>query len=184
MIRGDSGFCREAIMAWCEANNIDFVLGLAKNERLVGEIAAELAEAKEQSEQAGASARVFKDFLYQTRESWTRSRRVIGKAEHLAKGANPRFVVTSLSTELPHRWCHFLCSICFKNAPLQRSYHEQCYECSESPQDVERLASDISSRFHELSAAIVRFERVHRELPASVPFVSFTMIPMVATQAP
>jgi hypothetical protein len=99
VVRGDSGFCREAIMAWCEAHNVDFVLGLAKNERLVGDIAAELAEAKEQFEQTGASARVFKDFLYQTRESWTRSRRVIGKAEHLAKGANPRFVVTSLSAE-------------------------------------------------------------------------------------
>jgi hypothetical protein len=99
VIRGDSGFCREVIMAWCEANDVDFVLGLAKNERLIAEIAAELAEAKAQFEQTGASARVFKDFRYQTRESWTRSRRVIGKAEHLAKGANPRFVVTSLPAE-------------------------------------------------------------------------------------
>ncbi len=99
VIRGDSGFCREAIMAWCEANDVGFVLGLAKNKRLIAEVAAELSEAKAQVEQTGASARVFKDFHYQTLESWTRSRRVIGKAEHLAKGTNPRFVVTSLPVD-------------------------------------------------------------------------------------
>jgi len=99
VIRGDSGFCREPILHWCEANGVGFVLGLAKNDRLISEIAAELTDAKQQHEQTGQSARVFKDFRYQTRESWSRSRRVVGKAEHLAKGANPRFVVTSLSAE-------------------------------------------------------------------------------------
>ena len=99
VIRGDSGFCREAIMAWCEAHDVGFVLGLAKNERLIAEIAGELAQAKEQYARTAESARVFKGFRYQTRESWTRSRRVIGKAEHLAKGANPRFVVTSLPAD-------------------------------------------------------------------------------------
>ncbi len=98
-IRGDSGFCREAIMAWCEANNVDFVLGLAKNKRLIQEIESELAQAKCQFDATQQPARVFKDFRYRTRTSWSRSRRVIGKAEHLAKGANPRFVVTSLSAK-------------------------------------------------------------------------------------
>ena len=97
VIRADSGFCREAIMAWCEANDVDFVLGLAKNERLIQEIAGELAQAKCQHEATLQAARVFQDFRYRTRTSWSRSRRVIGKAEHPAKGANPRFVVTSLS---------------------------------------------------------------------------------------
>jgi len=96
MIRGDSGFCREDIMAWCEANDVDFVLGLAKNERLIANLATELKEAKARFEATGQPARVFADFSYQTRKSWTQSRRVIGKAEHLAKGTNPRFVVTSL----------------------------------------------------------------------------------------
>ena len=96
VIRADSGFCREEIMAWCEANDVDFVLGLAKNERLIDELAGELAQAKQQFEDTGQAARVFKDFSYQTRESWSRARRVIGKAEQLAKGSNPRFVVTSL----------------------------------------------------------------------------------------
>ncbi len=96
VIRADSGFCRERIMAWCEANDVDFVLGLAKNERLAKEITDELAQAQTQFEQTGEPARVFKDFCYQTLESWSRSRRVIGKAEHLAKGSNPRFIVTSI----------------------------------------------------------------------------------------
>lgn len=99
VIRADSGFCREPIMAWCEANNVDFVLGLAQNKRLVQEIESELAQAKRQYDDTQHASRVFKDFDYQTLDSWSRSRRVIGKAEHLAKGANPRFVVTSLSAE-------------------------------------------------------------------------------------
>ena len=99
VIRGDSGFCRESIMFWCEQNNVDYVLGLAKNERLKKEITEELQQAKELYEQTGQSARVYKDFEYKTLKSWSRSRRVVGKAEHLQKGENPRFVVTSLSTE-------------------------------------------------------------------------------------
>ncbi len=99
VIRGDSGFCRENIMAWCEANGVDYLLGLAKNERLRWEIDLELALAEAEFQATGKPARRFKDFRYQTRESWSRERRVVGKAEYLAKGANPRFVVTSLSSE-------------------------------------------------------------------------------------
>ncbi len=97
VIRGDSGFCRERIMAWCEANDVGYVLGLAKNKRLIQEIDNELAQAKCQYNATQQASRVFADFRYQTLDSWSRSRRVIGKAEHLAKGSNPRFVVTSLS---------------------------------------------------------------------------------------
>ncbi len=99
VIRGDSGFCREQIMAWCEANNVDYVLGLAKNDRLIKEIEKELEQAKREFEDTGHAARVFGDFHYQTLDSWSQSRRVIGKAEHLPKGSNPRFVVTSLSPD-------------------------------------------------------------------------------------
>ena len=97
VIRGDSGFCREAVMAWCEANDVGYVLGLAQNKRLRREIEGELAQAKCRYDATQQAARVFADFRYQTLDSWSRSRRVVGKAEHLAKGANPRFVVTSLS---------------------------------------------------------------------------------------
>jgi hypothetical protein len=96
IVRGDSGFCREELMAWCEEQKVDYVLGLAKNQRLKAEIGAELEQAAEQYRQTGRAARVFKAFEYQTRESWSRARRVIAKAEHLEKGPNPRFVVTSL----------------------------------------------------------------------------------------
>jgi len=99
IVRGDGGFCREALMAWCEAHNVDYVLGLAKNSRLKAIIVEEMAQAKEQYEATEQAARMFKDFRYQTLKSWSCERRVIGKAEHLAKGENPRFVVTSLSTK-------------------------------------------------------------------------------------
>ena len=100
-LRGDAGFCREELMAWCEAEQVDYALGLAKNERLKAEIAAELEQAAREFEATGKPARVFKEFVYQTRESWSQARRVIAKAEHLEKGSNPRFVVTSLGAE---RW--------------------------------------------------------------------------------
>jgi len=99
VIRGDSGFCRENIMNWCESHGIDFILGLAKNARLKRILGKELHEAKRLFDATDSAARVYKDFLYRTRNSWSRKRRVIGKAEHLAKGANPRFVVTSLSAD-------------------------------------------------------------------------------------
>lgn len=101
-LRGDSGFCREELMSWCETHGVDYVLGLAKNERLKAEIAGEMEQAAEQYAQTGQAARVFKEFTYQTRESWRRARRVIAKAEHLEKGSNPsrlRGMVTSLAAE-------------------------------------------------------------------------------------
>jgi hypothetical protein len=98
-IRGDSGFCREELMAWCEANGVAYVLGLGKNERLKAEMVAELEQAATEYTATGRAARVFKEFTYQTRQSWSRARRVVGKAEHLEKGSNPRFVVTSLVAE-------------------------------------------------------------------------------------
>jgi hypothetical protein len=96
IVRGDSGFCRESLMRWCEANHVDYVLGLAKNARLQRIVGRELHEARMQFEATGQPSRLFKEFSYQTRKSWSCERRVVGKAEHLAKGSNPRFVVTSL----------------------------------------------------------------------------------------
>jgi len=99
IIRADSDFCREHIMFWCEQNNVDYLLGLAKNERLKRELAAEMEQARKLYQETSQPARVFKDFTYQTLQSWSRARRVVGKAEYLAKGENPRFVVTSLSRD-------------------------------------------------------------------------------------
>jgi hypothetical protein len=96
LLRADSGFARDPLMAWCEGNRVDYVFGLARNTRLVGEIAAELAEAEAEARQTGRPARRFKDFWWSTRDSWSRRRRVIAKAEWTQGEANPRFIVTSL----------------------------------------------------------------------------------------
>jgi hypothetical protein len=97
LLRADSGFAREELMAWCESNQVDYVFGLAKNPRLIREIEEALEQVHRQFEQTGKPARSFCDFSYITLRSWSRQRRVVGKAEHLAKGSNPRFIVTSLS---------------------------------------------------------------------------------------
>ncbi len=99
IVRGDSGFCRDGIMSWCESENVDYVFGLAKNDRLNAIIAEELQQAKSQYEESKKASRVFKDFSYETRESWNQERRVVGKAEYLDKGANPRFIVTSIGMQ-------------------------------------------------------------------------------------
>jgi Transposase DDE domain group 1 len=96
VLRADSGFARDELMAWCERNRIDYVLGLARNSRLLEDLAIDLAWAEDEHQRTGKPARRYKDFRYRTRNSWSRRRRVVGKAEHLAKGANPRFIVTSL----------------------------------------------------------------------------------------
>jgi hypothetical protein len=96
LLRGDSGFARETLMAWCEANHVDFLFGLARNERLEAAIKDELMQARLDSLRTGRAARRFKDFMWSTLDSWSRRRRVIGKAEVTRGDANPRFVVTSL----------------------------------------------------------------------------------------
>jgi hypothetical protein len=96
MLRADSGFAREALMAWCETHRVNYVFGLARNSRLLDELAIAMAWAEDEHEKTGKSVRRFRDFRYRTLDTWSRRRRVIGKAEHLAKGANPRFIVTSL----------------------------------------------------------------------------------------
>ena len=99
LVRGDSGFCREELMTWCEAEGLDYVLGLAKNDRLKAKIQKQLQKVEWKYRKTGRAARLFKDFYYKTRKSWSRARRVVAKAEHLEKGENPRFVVTSLSRQ-------------------------------------------------------------------------------------
>jgi hypothetical protein len=91
IVRGDSGFCRDEIMSYCEQHEkVDYVLGLAKNSRLSQQIEAEMAQAKQLQQESGQAARVFKDFRYRTRRSWSCERRVVGKAEYLAKGGKTR----------------------------------------------------------------------------------------------
>jgi hypothetical protein len=108
ILRGDSGFCRNELMNWCEANRVDYVFGLARNQRLRRIIGPQMWEATQQWRQSGQAARVFTEFSYQTKKrktkqgkpgGWDRERRVVAKAEHIDGKENPRFVVTSLSAE-------------------------------------------------------------------------------------
>jgi hypothetical protein len=101
LVRGDSGFCREWLMGWCEENGVEYLFGVARNARLRAAIESEMKQARELHKNSGKAARIYKDFQYQTLDSWSCSRRVIGKAEYLDAGENPRFVVTSLSKK---RW--------------------------------------------------------------------------------
>jgi hypothetical protein len=101
VLRADSGFCREELMGWCEANHVDYAFGLARNQRLAKIIGAQMQQARVQHQTSGKAARVFTEFSYRTHKSWSCSRRVVAKAEYLDKGENPRFVVTSLT---PEQW--------------------------------------------------------------------------------
>ena len=99
ILRGDSGFCRNELMSWCENHGVDFLFGMARNQRLRKIIGAEMHAATQQWNQTGKPARVFSEFPYRTRKGWNRERRVAAKAEHIDGKENPRFVVTSLTSE-------------------------------------------------------------------------------------
>ena len=103
VLRGDSGFCRNELMSWCENNQVDYVFGMARNQRLRKIIGAQMHEATEQWQKSGEPARVFSEFEYQTKKTkkggWDRARRVVAKAEHIDGKENPRFVVTSLTRQ-------------------------------------------------------------------------------------
>jgi hypothetical protein len=101
VLRADSGFCREELMRWCEQNHVDYVFGLQRNQRLRRIIGKQMQQAQLAHQATGKAARIFSAFDYRTHKSWSRSRRVVAKAEYLDKGENPRFVVTSLT---PDKW--------------------------------------------------------------------------------
>lgn len=102
ILRGDSGFCADELLTWCEENRVDYVVGVARNQRLEGLIESPLAEAKQQFEATQQPARIFVEFEHKTlKGAWNKDRRVVAKAEHINGKANPRFVVTSLNAE---RW--------------------------------------------------------------------------------
>jgi len=148
-LRADSGFCRDALMSWCEAHGVDYVLGFARNERLRRIIDPQMQEAAALHRQSGQAARVFTEFDYQTHDSWNRSRRVVAKAEQLDGKQNPRYVVTSLSAAL---W------------PAQRLY-EELY-CARG--DLENRIKEQYSLFAgRVSAATIRANQLRLYLSAA-----------------
>jgi hypothetical protein len=99
ILRADSGFCREELLAWCENNDVDYVFGFARNQRLRRIIGRAMQQAKQEHRRTGKPARVFCEFAYRTKKSWSRARRVIAKAEQIAGKENPRYLVTSLGAQ-------------------------------------------------------------------------------------
>ncbi len=138
VLRADSGFCREELLAWCETHRVDYVLGLARNSRLRRKMASAMRLAKQEHRRTGKAARVFTEFFYRTRKSWSRARRVVAKAEYLDKGENPRFVVTSLPAQ---RW------------PAQKLY-EQLY-CARGEME-NRIKEQLSLFSDRLSTETLR----------------------------
>lgn len=143
IVRADSGFCRDELLAWCEDNQVDYVVGLARNERLKGMLEVPLAEAAEELAATGKAARRFAELRYRTRESWSRERRVAAKAEQLEGKENPRFVVTSLT---PDEW------------PAQRLYEDLYCARGEMENRIKEQLELFADRMstHELRANQLR----------------------------
>ena len=165
IVRGDSGFCRDELMDWCEQNGVEYVLGLARNERLRSLIDEALDEAARQQQQTGRPARVFTEFEYQTLESWSRARRVVGKAEQLVGKENPRYVVTSLDAE---RW------------PPQRLYEQLYCERGEAENRIKEQLSLFADR---MSSETLRANqlRLHLSSLAYVLLVGLRRLGLVGT---
>jgi hypothetical protein len=138
ILRADSGFCREQLMAWCESRRVDYVFGFARNPRLRRKIAPALRQAQQEHVRTGNPARVFTEFFYRTRNSWSRSRRVVAKAEQIEGKENPRFVVTSLG---PSQW-------------LARALYEQLY-CARGEME-NRIKEQLSLFSDRLSSETLR----------------------------
>jgi hypothetical protein len=152
VLRGDSGFCRNELMSWCEASEVDFVFGLARNQRLRKIIGGQMHEATEQWNKTGKPARVFSEFGYQTRKTkksgWDRERRVVAKAEHIDGKENPRFVGTSLTKE---EWA-------------ARSLYEQLY-CTRGEME-NRIKEQFSLFADRVSAESMRANQMRLYLSA------------------
>ena len=95
-VRGDSAFSNDELMVWCEKEGIDYVLGLAQNDRLKRRIATRMETVRQLQRAMGEAVRQFQELRYQTHKSWSCERRVVAKVEHLPRGKNPRFIVTSV----------------------------------------------------------------------------------------
>jgi hypothetical protein len=149
ILRGDSGFCRDELMTWCEQNHVEYVLGLARNPRLRAIIDKEMTAAREQAQQSGKAQRVFQEFEYETVSgTWNRARRIVAKAEYLDHKENPRFVVTSLTASA---W------------PTQALY-EKLY-CARGDME-NRIKEQLSLFAHRVSASTMRANQLRLFLSA------------------
>jgi hypothetical protein len=160
VLRGDSGFCREPLMVWCESNRVDYLFGLARNARLCRIIGGELHQAKQQYEATATSARVFRDFTYRTKKSWSRSRRVVAKAEHLEKGSNPRFIVTSIPAREFDAQTLYEQEYCARGEMENRIKEQQLYLFADRVSAATMRANQL--RLYEAAAAYLLIHALRR----------------------
>lgn len=155
VIRGDSGFCRDKIMHWCEENGVHYILGLAKNSRLLRKTERQRKKARKRYALTRKAARVYGDFYYRTRTSWSRKRRVIAKAEHLAKGENPRFVVTSYTREAYDAQTLYEKEYCARGEMENRIKEQQLYLFADRTSTHEMLANQLRLWFSSVAYLLV-----------------------------
>jgi hypothetical protein len=160
VLRGDSGFCRDEIMTWCEANDVHYVFGLAKNARLKQAIGKQLKKAAKTFVKTGRAARVFRDFRYRTLSTWHKKRRVVGKAEYLAKGANPRFVVTSYGRDRFDAKTLYEREYCARGEMENRIKEQQLYMFADRTSTADLRANQL--RLYFSSMAYVLLETLRR----------------------
>jgi hypothetical protein len=146
-LRGDSGFCREDLMSWCEQNEVFYVFGLARNARLLRKIDKVMKKARRGYFQSFQPQRIFTEFSYRTLNSWSRSRRVIGKAEYLAKGENPRFVVTNLAQQLIDAAALYQTHYCARGEVENRIKEQQLYLFSDRTSSATMRANQLRLYF-------------------------------------
>jgi hypothetical protein len=155
LIRADSGFCRDSLMSWCEANGVHFLFGLAKNRRLLKRISRTMKKTRTDWAASGRAARRFIQFSYRTRSSWSRARRVVGKAEYLDKGENPRFVVTNLSSQDYEAQVLYEKLYCARGEMENRIKEQQLYLFADRTSSATMAANQLRLWFSSLAYVIL-----------------------------
>jgi hypothetical protein len=160
-VRGDSGFCRDELMGWCEDNGVSYIFGLAKNTRLLKRIAEELKHARKRYFQSYQPQRLYKDFTYRTLDSWSCRRRVVGKAEYLGKGENPRFMVTNIPRELIQAVQLYETHYCARGDMENRIKEQQLYLFADRTSSFTMRANQLRLYFSSLAYVLLSELRRH-----------------------
>src|SRR5271157_2791066 len=155
LVRADSGFCRNALMSWCEANGVKYLFGMAKNRRLLKRIMHTMKKARRDWAYSGRAARRFIQFSYRTRNSWSRARRVVGKADHMDKGGNPRFVVTNLSSQESEAQELYEKLYCARGEMENRIKEQQLYLFADRTSSATMRANQLRLWFSSLAYVIL-----------------------------
>jgi hypothetical protein len=155
ILRGDSGFCREDLMSWCEENDVLYVFGIARNNRLLKRIFKGLKKVRKRYFEDQQPQRIFKDFTYRTLTSWSRRRRVVGKVEYLGKGANPRFVVTNLPPEVIEAQSLYEQLYCARGDMENRIKEQQLYLFADRTSSVTMKANQLRLYFSSLAYVLM-----------------------------